>query len=332
MMPPRQTTSAITDVAARYVAVKRALGRRADGITSILRRLDRFLAADPPSDLTRETFAAWAQSLARLHPATQRGELRTVYHFCLFRRRDDPRCFVPDPTQFPPAPQRPLPHIFSTEEIERLLQAAATLKKHPDSPLHRDVARLAIVVFYTTGLRRGELVRLTLDDYDQHDRVLRIRQTKFQKSRLVPVSVETAGEIDRYVAARQAYGASRDPDAPLLGHAHGGRFCPYTGHGLAFLVQKVMRAAGVRTAQGRCPHVHDFRFTFASHALARWYRAGVNVQARLPALATYLGHVSVVSTQYYLTFLGETAHAAGERFHAHCAAWLPDPPRAGGAQ
>jgi len=84
----------------------------------------------------------------------------------------------------------------------------------------------------------------------------------------------------------------------------------------------VIRAAGIRTPQGRVPRVHDFRFTFTVQALARWYRAGVDVQARLPALATYLGHISVMSTQYYLTFLEATAVAASERFHTHSAGWL----------
>jgi integrase len=84
----------------------------------------------------------------------------------------------------------------------------------------------------------------------------------------------------------------------------------------------VIRAAGIRTSQGRAPRIHDLRFTFAAQALLRWYRAGVDVQTRLPALATYLGHASVVSTQYYLTFLAATAEAASERFHTHSAAWL----------
>ena len=84
----------------------------------------------------------------------------------------------------------------------------------------------------------------------------------------------------------------------------------------------MIRAAGIRTSQGRAPSIHDLRFTFAAQALLRWYRAGVDVQTRLPALATYLGHASVVSTQYYLTFLAATAEAASERFHTHSAAWL----------
>ena len=108
----------------------------------------------------------------------------------------------------------------------------------------------------------------------------------------------------------------------LLVHNHGERFRGYTGEGLGILLRKVIRRTGIRTSQGRSPRVHDLRFTFAAHALLRWYRAGIDVQARLPALATYLGHVSIVSTEYYLTFLKATAEAASERFHIHSAPWL----------
>jgi integrase/recombinase XerD len=316
--------SAIGPTLARYVALKRALGRRGDGVEHILRYLDRFLVSCRAEDLTRETFAAWDRSMEHLGTTTRRGRLRTVYHFCLFRHRDDSRVFVPDPTQFPRLAPRPVPHTFSEAEIVRLLAAAESLATHSASPLHREVARVAIVVLYTTGLRRGEIVRLTLHDYDPVARVLHVRQTKFYKSRLVPVSVDTGVEIDRYLLARQTHGAPRHGDASLLAHCHGARFGGYTGAAFGLLLRKVIRKAGIQTVRGRTPRVHDLRFTFAVQALLRWYRAGVDVQARLAALATYMGHASVVSTQYYLTFLPAIAEAASERFHTHCAAWLAD--------
>lgn len=245
-----------------------------------------------------------------------------MYHFCLFRRREHPYSFVPDPTQFPPEGPRPLPYIYSEADVVRLLATAEGLAPHQGSPLHREVARVGIVLLYTTGLRRGELVRLTLGDYETTAGVIHVRRSKFDKSRLVPLSADAAMELDRYLTARRRLGASCDGDVPLLVHNHGARFQGYTGPGFGHLLKKVIRAAGIRTSQGRAPRIHDLRFTFAVQALLRWYRAGVDVQARLPALATYLGHASVVSTQYYLTFLEATAEAASERFHTHSAAWL----------
>ena len=193
---------------------------------------------------------------------------------------------------------------------------------HKASLLHGAVARIGIVILYTTGLRRGELVRLTLGDYDKSDRVFHVRRTKFDKSRLVSLSADTVAELDRYLKARCQAGSPCHEDTPLLVHNHGGPFRGYAGCGLGELLRKVIRATSIRTSRGRPPRVHDLRFTFAVQALSRWYRAGTDVQARLPALATYLGHVSVLSTQYYLTFFPATAEAASERFRAHAAGWL----------
>jgi integrase/recombinase XerD len=306
----------------RYLELKRALGRRADDLQYALIQLDRFLASRKAQDLNRETFAAWCSCFEHLAANTRRQRMRIVYHLCLFRRREAPGCFVPDPSQLPPLQPWPLPHIFSEEEITRLLLAADALKPNAPSPLHHPVARLAITLLYTTGLRRGELARLTLGDYDATEHVLLIRETKFHKSRLVPLSGDAVVEIDRYLKQRPNPGFPRGADAPLLLHHHCG-LAGYTGAGLGELVRKLIRTANIRTGAGRAPRVHDLRFTFAVHALLRWYRAGVDVQARLPALSTYMGHSSLVSTQHYLVFFDAIAQAASERFDAHCAAFLP---------
>jgi len=248
----------------------------------IFRYLDRFLVSSQAADLTRETFLAWSESMGSLHANTRAGRLRVVYHFCLFRRREQPDSFVPDPIQFPPWRSRPLPYIFSEADIIRLLATTGDLMPHKASLLHGAVARIGIVILYTTGLRRGELVRLTLGDYDTNDHVFHVRRTKFDKSRLVPLSADTVTELDRYLKARCQAGAPCHEDTPLLVHNHGGPFRGYTGGGLGELLRKVIRATSIRTSRGRPPRVHDLRFTFAVQALSRWYRAGTDVQARLP--------------------------------------------------
>ena len=319
--------SAIAPVIVRYIALKRSLGRRAETAGHVLAQLDRFLGR--AVDLTRETFAVWCSSLEPLAPSTRRQRMRTVYHLCLFRRRSEPTCFVPDPSQFPLHQPRPRPHIFSEEEIKQLLLAADDLTSNALSPLHPQVCRLAVVLLYTTGLRRAEIVRLRLSDYDADECVLLVRDTKFYKSRLIPLSVDAAGEIDRYLEQRLQPGFPLDADSPLLLNNHGG-LTGYTGPGFGHMMRKLFRAAGIRTSAGRSPRVHDLRFTFAVHALLRWYRAGVDVQVRLPALSVYMGHASIVSTQYYLTFVDAIAEAASERFHKHCSAFLPTGSFAGG--
>ncbi len=322
MTAPIVFASVLGPIITPYLALKRALGQRADSPQYILSRLDRFLAFHDAKDLDQKTFAAWCLSVAHLTANTRRQWMRVIYHLCLFRRRYEPSCFVPEPSQFPLRQPRPLPYIFSEGEITRLVLATDTLKPNPPSPLHSPVARLAIVLLYTTGLRRGELARLTLNDYDTAEHVLLVRKTKFYKSRLLPLSADAVIEIDRYLDQRLRPGFPRGADAPLLLHHHG-TLRGYTGTGLGTLVHKVIRNTGIRTAAGRVPRVHDLRFTFAIHALLRWYRAGIDVQTRLPALSIYMGHTSLQSTQHYLVFFDTIAQAASTRFEAHCANFLP---------
>jgi len=219
---------------------------------------------------------AWSDSITSLKATTRRAWLRCVHHFCLFRRRDDPHSFVTDATQFPPRGSRPLPYIFSESDIGRLLTIAERLKPHAGSPLHREAARLGIVVLYTTGLRRGELVRLLVGDYDAAARVLRVRQSKFDKSRLVPLSGDTALEFQCYLAARRQLGTPCDGETPLLMHTHGAAFLAYSGGGFGQLVDlafqhlaaddvlalldhlEMDRKNGVATRNARLAAIHAF--------------------------------------------------------------------------
>ena len=329
MSQPAKFVSALGPVITQYLTLKRALGRRAETMEHYLAQLDHFLASVNAMDLTASTFAAWCSSIKHLAASTRRQQMRIVYQLCLFRRRSNPTCFLPDPRQFPPLQPRPRPHIFSEDEIARLLLTADTLEPNALSPLHRQVARIAVVLLYTTGLRRRELVRLTLGDYDACGRVLLVQESKFYKSRLIPLSDDAVVEIDRYFKDRGRPAFPCGADAPLLLHNHG-RLTGYSGPGLGHLMRKIFRAAGIRNSSGRSPRVHDLRFTFAVHAMLRWYRSGVDVQARLPALSAYMGHASIVSTQYYLIFFDAIAEAAGNRFNEHCSRFFPVQSFAGG--
>jgi len=149
-----------------------------------------------------------------------------------------------------------------------------------------------------------------------------VRAAKFHKSRRLPLSPDAVQALDAYLAGRRA----RRPDttvrmAPLIWKG-GTAVHGYSSSRWTQLFQALARQAGVLKADGRPPRVHDLRHSFAVHALLRWYRAGVDVQAKLPFLSTYMGHVSIVSTQYYLHFVEPVAHAASARFAQHYGALL----------
>jgi integrase len=303
-----------------YLALKMALGRRFSVERSVLAHLDHFLAKRASgASFTAESFAAWCFTFAHLSPTVRRNWMRIARNLSLYVRRSDPLCFVPDPAGFPArsAPQRP--HIFTEQEIRQLLRAASAVHVRGNSPLAPAVFRLALVLLYTAGLRRGELVRLLLSDYDPAQRTLRIRASKFHKTRLVALSVDATREIESYLQARRGLTrSSTAEDAPLLVTGRDGRRA-YSGMSLGNRLRSVFGRTTIRTERGRVPRVHDLRHTYAVHALLRWYHTGLDVQAKLPALAMAMGHVSIASTAYYLGFLTPVAEAASERFARHAA-------------
>jgi integrase len=236
-----------------------------------------------------------------------------AHAFCLYRRRTEPDCFLPDPGLFPPYHQSLRPHIFTESEVARLLDATSSLNRGPSTPLRPELTRLAIVLLFTTGLRRGELLNLTEGDYDRKEATLHVRATKFYKSRLLPLHDGIANEIENYLDARAKRKLPSSPATPLIWNAtRGGR--AYTGTGISYCIKPLLRQCGIKAASGRLPRIHDFRHSFAVNALLRWYREGADVDAKLPLLATYLGHGSALSTHHYLHFIEPMRAAASKRF------------------
>jgi len=296
----------------RYLALKIALGCQGDGERYILLRLDRYLA-EHGGDLTAYRFAQWCHQLSHLKSGVRREQMRIVRNLCLYRQRFEPSCFVPDRESFPAAHQPVRPHIFTDAEIVSLLQTAAGLAPGRSSPLRAETFRLAIILLYTTGLRRQELVRLTLGDYDDGTQTLLVRASKFHKSRELPLSLSTAQALEGYLEHCQQLQLPMSDSTALISHHQGQHYC---GGGFAHTLRALFRQAAIRTVDGRYPRVHDTRHSFAVNALWRWYRQGEDVQAKLPFLALYMGHVSIVSTAYYLPFIEQLAGNANARFEA----------------
>lgn len=305
--------SSLAPVIVRYLTIKTALGRRYEIEAGVFRSLDAFLVAANAIDLSSELFLQWASQQERLRSGVRRAWLRNVRNLCLYRRRTEPSCFVPDPADFPPLHQYVRPYIFTDVQVGQLLIAARALNTRLGR-LRRDVFRLAIVLLYTMGLRRGELLRLQVGDYDPRQRTLFIRPSKFHKTRLLPLADDGVAEVEQYLAARCAYRSDLTTDeAPLLWNGFK-VLRSYSGPAFVVVFRRLLKAADIRKPDGRLPRVHDLRHSFAVNALLRWYRSGSDVQAKLPLLATYMGHVSIVSTQYYLPFIEPLATAASERF------------------
>ena len=311
-----QPSISLKPMVEQYLRQRRALGRLFAEEERVLRSLLEFLEA-VPSDLDQTRFDQWCRSHEGVSANVRRNRQRIVRNFCLYRQRSEPGCFVPDPGRFP----RPEPHaspvIIGPEEVSRILSVARTLTTTPASPLHPEVMRMAVILLYCAGLRRGEVVRLLLSDVDPKEGVLRIRESKFHKSRFVPLSKDARRELRSYLKKRLSPQFDLLPTSHLLMNCAQGTCHGYTGTSFGNGIQRLFRAAHVAGPYGRGPRVHDLRHSFAVQSLLRWYRSGADVPSMLPKLALYMGHVSIVSTAYYLQWIPEIALEASRLFEAH---------------
>ncbi len=299
----------------RYVEQMKALGRHFLHESWILDRLSRFLADNDADDLDQALFGQWCVNFQGIHPNARREYQRVVRKLCLYRQRTEPACFVPDASRFPQRRPYRVPVIVGPKDIARLLHATDELRVHGAVPLRPAMMRLAVVLLYTAGLRRGELVRLRLGDIDMTNGTIMIRDTKFYKSRLVPLSTDAQRELRAYLSQRLAAPWNVCAEAPLIGgHQHSHVIHEYSGYAINRGLRKLCIAAGVRDTDGRLPRVHDLRHSFAVQVLLRWYRNGADVQSCLPGLAMYMGHASIISTAYYLHWIPEIADTASSLF------------------
>ena len=298
-----------------WLTHQRALGRSYVEAEWILKHLLRFITGKGGADLDQAGFDLWCDSCRHLMATTRRGRQLAVHKFCRFRRRSDPDCFVPDPLYFVRLLPYRRPVIVMPEQVAQLLVIADQLVPTTNSPLLPAVARIAVILLYTAGLRRGELARLTLADVEARTGLVRISVSKFHKSRLVPLSPDGSEALRGYLRQRLAAPFNTDPTTPLLCCGRHGRH-GYSGGGLRDAINRLFIAADVKDGEGRRPRVHDLRHSFAVEALVRWYRDGSDVQSNLPRLAMFMGHVSIVSTAHYLHFVPTMRELASARFEA----------------
>jgi integrase/recombinase XerD len=297
-----------------YLVLMRAVGRRYNRVENILRQLDHFVTKEPPGDvlLSRDLLERWLASTPHLAPSTLRCHASAARQFCRYMARTEPRTWIPDRSLYPARIPRFRPYVFSTSEMRDLLARAQRLplKRWPLGP---QTLFALLLVLYATGLRISEALRLAIRDVDLDGCTLFIAETKFFKSRWVPFSDSLAEQLRRYSSLRMNAVLVTHPDAPFFISSSGKR-CDYSR--IARVFQLLVRQAGIdasATRRGRV-RLHDLRHTFATHRLLHWYRDGADLQAKLPVLATYLGHGNILATHVYLNVTTELLQEASQRF------------------
>jgi integrase/recombinase XerD len=269
--------------------------------TRILRHLDNFLVQEGlttyelPSSIARKWLAKKAHESARTH----RQRITVTRQFSRFLLRLGYSAYVPDSTLAARNPSTFVPRMLTDEEVRKFFQAVDSLEPTARSPLRHLIIPEVFRLLFGCGFRVREVLKLRVRDIDLQQGIITVRQGKFRKDRLVPPAFSLVNRLRKYAAHFE----NRPPDA-IFFPGPGGR--PYSLRTVYGLFRQLLLQCGIPHAgRGKGPRIHDARHLFAVRALRRWYRDGEDLDAKLPLLATYLGHQHLSGTQYYLHLTAE---------------------------
>jgi integrase/recombinase XerD len=293
-----------------YLGIRRSLGFRLREAERCLRNFVAFLQAEGASYITRELALRWATQSAKAQPFTWAENLRMVRRFAIWYSASEPRTEIPPAGLLPHRYRRKPPHIYRDEEIERLLRQSQQLPSSKGLRAHTFTTLFGLLV--VTGMRVSEALGLDRPDVDLVRGILHIRRGKRGKSRYVPVHPSTVAALKKYAETRDHLFPAPAIPAFFLSE----RARRISGWAARYTFAKLSQQLGFRVptkGSGRGPRLHDVRHRFAAHTLIHWYRAGLDVERELPKLATYLGHVHVSCTYWYLEAVPELLQLATDR-------------------
>jgi integrase len=301
--------SALGDALEGYLKMRRGFGYKLVSQEARLRTFVRFMAEREAIVITAKLAIDWAGS--GCGAPTWSSRLSTVRSFARHVANSEPRTEIPPNNIFPPQ-RRPKPYIFADSEVEDLVAAAGEWPSQygfQRRSLHCIFGLLAV-----TGLRSSEAINLRREDVDLCNGLLHIRDSKFGKSRLVPLDKSTVDALGRYVVERDARTVTRGSPFFLVGD-RGARLRHDSVHRVFMMWAQ---EAGLRQRGKRGgPRLHDLRHSFAVRTLVRWYRRGEDVDRLMPMLSTYLGHTHTRDTYWYLTAIPELMESAAAKLERH---------------
>jgi integrase/recombinase XerD len=298
----------LRDAVHDYVEMRQRLGFKLGDTKRRLLKFVSFLEARGVTHITTALAAQWAQEASLLHPGQGPRNLGVVHGFARYRSAFDPTTEIPPSGLLVYRRSRPKPYLYSDDEIRRLLQATLEMPKWRG--FRRETYHCLLGLLVVTGLRVSEAVNLQLKDVDLGTGVLIVRETKFHKSRFVPLHPLTVKALSRYASRRKLFLAGRS--SPIFFISQRGTQLSLSCVHMGFYA--VSRQIGLRDpSASRGPRLHDFRHRFAVETLLQWYRSGEDVERRLPVLSTYLGHANPNNTYWYLTACPELMGLATKR-------------------
>jgi integrase/recombinase XerD len=302
--------SPLRQVLADYLVVRRTLGFKLQRAEKLLTQFLAYVEHWGETRLRVSTMLAWALQSGHEQSGWPAYRLGIVRRFALHVHAIDPTTEVPAADLLPVRYGRTTPYLYSDEEMTRLLASAATLRTSHRVATYRTLIGLLVV----TGMRVSEALALNRDAIDGEEGVLTIRDTKFGKSRELPVHASTVTALCRYLQRTDRPRAAANTPAVFVSLAGTRlRYC-----NVHWTFHRLVRRAGLTPRSATCrPRIHDLRHRFAVRTLLEAYRSGEDAQARLQRLSTYLGHVDPVHTYWYLSAAPELLQLAGDRLQRH---------------
>ena len=291
-----------------YIALRRSLGFKLDDMAADLTKFASFLEQRAAPYITTALALEWATQSTNHLPSHWARRLGFVRVFARHWSATDPRTEIPPAGLLPFRAQRARPYLYTEQEIQRLLAAAKSLS--PASGLRPWTYHCLFGLLAVSGLRISEAIKLERQDVDFYQGVLTIRQTKFNKNRLIPLHASTRDVLSEYAEHRDRLVPNPSSSCFLLNDC--GRCLERSAVRRTFY--DLSRQIGLRgPADHTGPRIHDFRHRFALNTLIQWYRAGEDIERRLPVLSTFLGHAHVADTYWYLSIHPELMGLATER-------------------
>ncbi len=296
----------------QYITYRKSLGEDFLTNETILKRFVR--ETDPKINLTEVKPESVNTFLSGTGPITSNwhGKYQALSGFYRYALSRGYVKTSPLPTTIPKRPQPFVPYVYDVKELQALLDASLTYPKNR-SHIRPKTIRSLLLLLYGAGLRIQETLSLTLADVNFPQKLLTIRQTKFRKSRLVPIGDELVQSLAKYDRYRRQKKYSQEPETHFFINRRGDRLNQYSVNNI---FQRIREKAGIRRNDGARyqPRIHDLRHSFAVHRLTKWYQEGADVQKLLPVLSVYLGHTYLAATSTYLTMTPTLLEEAGRRF------------------
>ena len=295
-----------------YLALRRRLGFKLIDHRRALPQFIAFLRVQGAEFVTTELALIWAQQPRKTTPAHHAKRLSMVRDFARYLSATDPRTEVPPQGLLPAQAKRTQPYIYNNEKILDLIREASQLQ--PSEGLRPHTYSTLFGLLAVTGMRVSEVVGLDRTDVDLKQGVLTLRQSKFNKTRLIPVHETTRRKLTAYARHRHKLIPVPSTDGFFISD-RGVRLNPFI---VRYTFVRVSRLIGLRkTTDSHGPRLQDFRHTFAVRTLTNWHRSGIDPEQRLLLLCAYLGHAKVSDTYWYLTAIPELLGALNTRLEQH---------------